>query len=1322
MTTDDPALSNSMPDPLQDLIADFLDAEYRGQPLDREAWLARHASVADSLKDFLANHDRMKNAVPSALEDVTLPPNSHTHNDATLPPDKGATWESRSSAVGDRLRYFGDYELVEEIARGGMGVVYKALQINLNRIVALKMILAGQLASEQDVQRFRTEAESAANLDHPRIVPIYEVGQHAGQHYFSMGFVDGKSLAQKIVDGPMVPRDAAEMMVKICEGIAFAHERGVIHRDLKPANILLDQNGQPKVTDFGLAKKLGSDSNLTGTGQILGTPSYMAPEQASGKIDEVGPLADIYSLGAILYCLLTGRPPFQAANPMDTLLQVLDKEPIPPRQLNTTIPVDLETICLKCLNKEPHRRYTEAKELSQELGRFLRGEPILARPVDGLERSWRWCKRNPTVAGLIATAAVLLILGSTVSTYFAFVADSKRRAAELAQRSESYQKQLAESSEARARESAELAQLTAAAEKVANAQLRTLNSKLLLEKSVTAMETGNVAEGLFELVHALDNSKDPIQSVVRQNLALWKSSLYQKLSQFDHHGSISALAASKTGDLVATATGSGDGKPAVCSVWNVGKGARLIESQPLAGPCERIRFLDDQRILLTYRDGTFQEWRFSDGDTMGDLLGKYKVRNPTADFPAPLPDIVPNCVSFFVSSQNQLVIGNTVGQLRRWNLDGSAIGEPMTPLKNEKGNPLPVNHITLSPDGSTFLVASQYRFARLFNAQTFEPIGPPLQTKGFITCIAFHPDSRSAFVGVGGGEGFSRSGLVHFIDCKSGGDLIEPLMQTAIVTCMTPSKDGRLVAIGRADHIVNVFEIASKQVVSTNTRHTALVRFLVFNGDSELVSVDVDGSVMVCDAMTSVPLGGTLNHRSTVNCVEIIDETKTLFTGSGDGSVRLWKLTNQESIKNWRPEGTVLLVDEEPLTSKITITSTRGKGAGAIVQSWNTYSGQSAGDSAPLIQDGIDYYAAAPNGRLVLGWVPFLNDYQSSLKVTLSDFASGSSKVIELPSPSKPPEFEPPFGIPFPNFDSPQVKKQLAEMFKFRMLGAARFSPDSLHLVILAWPTGGPHGSIWIYDVNESRFLDEPFYFLNPSNPRALDAGIQLPLMRFTADGKLLVVLDLAGCIVRELQTGKQVMFLPTQENFFEDAAFSPDGKHLATSRGRGIVEIRVISSSLEGEEQIESPLAIPHKAKVSALSFSPDGKFLATACDDFMVRLWDAKTGDAIGQAMNQNQRIVRICFIPSGTKLAVNGFTDIGVWDVSTQYRIGQRIKISSPIVDMNFSKDGSSLVTTDRNNIVKTWHFGEEPTGSSEWEREQIESYSGLIRDEDRLIRPK
>ena len=357
----------------------------------------------------------VSNEATDPLDDATIPPTEQVDSDNETLPAGQTVWQS-----GGTIRYFGDYELLSEIARGGMGVVFKARQVNLNRIVALKMILAGQLAGEEEVQRFHAEAEAAANLDHPGIVPIYEVGEVDGQHYFSMGFVDGDSLADRLTDGPLKPRQAAEVIRKICDAMAYAHENGVIHRDLKPANVLMDVGNQPRVTDFGLAKKVEGGSDLTNTGQVLGTPSYMPPEQAAGNTDEIDARADVYSLGGILYALGTGRPPFQAASPLDTLMQVLEKEPVPPRQLNPAMDEDLQTICLKCLEKNPESRYATSRELVEELDRYLAGEPIIARPIGRAQRAWRWCKRKPAVAGLLAVASLLITVLSIGGPMVAF--------------------------------------------------------------------------------------------------------------------------------------------------------------------------------------------------------------------------------------------------------------------------------------------------------------------------------------------------------------------------------------------------------------------------------------------------------------------------------------------------------------------------------------------------------------------------------------------------------------------------------------------------------------------------------------------------------------------------------------------------------------------------------------------------------------------------------------------------------------------------------------------------------------------------------------
>ncbi|MCX6927404.1 MAG: serine/threonine-protein kinase, partial [Verrucomicrobia bacterium] len=313
-----------------------------------------------------------------------------------------------------------DYELLEEIARGGMGVVFRARQISLHRLVAIKMILGGQLANAAETQRFRAEAETAAGLQHPNIVAIHEVGEHAGQPFFSMDLVEGQNLAELVRKEPLPSRKAAAYLKTIAEAVHYAHSHGVLHRDLKPSNILIDDSDQPRVTDFGLAKRLidselsPNDPQLTQTGQVLGSPSFIPPEQATGQKDAIGPPSDVYSLGAILYHCLTARPPFVAETITATLRMVAENEAVSPRLLNASVPRDLETICLKCLEKDARRRYATAQALADELGRFLRGEPIQARPVTAVEKLWRWCRRKPALATAIGLVFVV-IAGSPVA-------------------------------------------------------------------------------------------------------------------------------------------------------------------------------------------------------------------------------------------------------------------------------------------------------------------------------------------------------------------------------------------------------------------------------------------------------------------------------------------------------------------------------------------------------------------------------------------------------------------------------------------------------------------------------------------------------------------------------------------------------------------------------------------------------------------------------------------------------------------------------------------------------------------------------------------
>jgi tRNA A-37 threonylcarbamoyl transferase component Bud32 len=432
---------------LSELLLRWEDLRQQGRPPSATELCAGCPELAAEL-------DKQIQAVLAMEAMLAVGKNTPTE---TQTPDAAQTGRAGPRGPVDFL--LPDYEVLEELAQGGMGIVYKARHPRLGRLVAIKRMRAGVDARPNQLARFRNEALALARVQHPHIVQIYDVGEHDRQPFLAMELVEGESLAQKLARSLLPARQAAALVERLAQAIHAAHERGIVHRDLKPSNVLVTTDGTPKITDFGLAKCLENDAGPTRTGEIMGTPCYLAPEQAAGKSKEVGPAADVYALGAILYECLTGRPPFQGESTLDTLEQVRAIDPLPPSRLQPKVPRDLDTICLKCLEKSPRQRYTTALALAEDLGRFQKGEPILTRPASLVERGLKWVKRRPTQAALAAVSGIALLVLIAVWAGFTVQLAAERNRAQYEEGRAKEQESIAKQQEAKAKANQKLAEV-----------------------------------------------------------------------------------------------------------------------------------------------------------------------------------------------------------------------------------------------------------------------------------------------------------------------------------------------------------------------------------------------------------------------------------------------------------------------------------------------------------------------------------------------------------------------------------------------------------------------------------------------------------------------------------------------------------------------------------------------------------------------------------------------------------------------------------------------------------------------------------------------
>jgi WD40 repeat protein len=1142
------------------------------------------------------------------------------------------------------------YAIEGVLGRGGMGVVYRARHLALKRTVALKMVLAGGHAGPRELARFRLEAEAVARLQHPNIVQIHEVGEAGGHPYCALEFVEGGNLAGKTDGKPLPAREAARLVEALARAMQLAHSRNVVHRDLKPANVLLAADGTPKITDFGLARQLDSDSGQTQAGAVMGTPSYMAPEQASGRAHEAGPAADVYALGAILYACLAGRPPFQGQTVVETLDQVRTQEPLPPSRWQAGVPLDVETICLKCLRKEPEKRYASAAELADDLGCYQRGEPILARPVGRLERAGKWVKRNPVVFGAAVAVLLALTVGLAGVVWFAYQAGEEAKAARKAEGKADAEAKAA--NEAKKREGERADELTH----------RLGVSNILLAGAAYDNRDVALADERLDNVPAEQRGWDwhYLKQQVRGGL----------FTLYGHASPVTSVAYSPDGTRIVT--GGGDDRRLFgVKMWDARAGTLLFDWKGLppripgaSVPVVCVAFSpDSQRIVAAGGDPTA---RVYDAKTGALRLELKEPAGGGAGDDERLPARGVTCAAFSPDGTRIVTTGSDLARV--WD---AGTGTALVELKGHRSR---VSRVAFSPDGARIVTASFDNTVRLWDARTGTAL---LDVKGITSghCrVAFSPDGTRIVTG-------RYDGIATVIDARTGAVLLElnahmrskqsfflssPSVGAGVLSAAFSPDGVRIVTVGgMGSGEATVWDARTGAELLDLKGHTSLVRSVAFSPDgTHIVTGSMDGTAKVWDARTGtnrLELGG---QRGGASNLAVSPDGTRIVTGSSHAAVKVWDAGTGKILVELKGL-TGGPVSFSPDGTRIVTGSYRDR----TVKVWDAKTG-----TAQLELKGhlgmVLRVSFSPDGtRIISADRDTVKVWDARTGTVLLDLKTGSGGVMAIsPDGTRIITID---GTTLTVWDAQTGTSLFALKGHTKPVTSASFSPDGTTIV-----TGSfPDRALKMWDAATGKALSE----------RKGGTGD----VSFSPDGRRIVTDDGATATVWDARTGTTLLELnghPVQR-----ASFSPDGTRIVTAGLKADNPGKPDDGKRDvtvWDARTGTALLELHGGAgwVQSVAFSPDGtRIVSTSArgDDSVgeVNVWDAKTGTALFDLRGFTGSVDRIVFSPDGTRIttgAVHQEQTATVWDARTGIALLELHGGPGAVKSVAFSPDGARIVT--------------------------------------------